>query len=711
MLLAHTLVYSQQKPPKKDKAPSQKELNDMMKEMEESMKGMSEEDKKLMESMKMKMPDMQTMKKTASFAAAHNAPEVLVPKRDAVRLAALPKTPLTRAAVPGYLSSVNKTLQTKLPQELTDSATKLYDAVRKKYPQPQAVATLAVGCWAFGRPALGLLLMGRACQDNPESADNLNNFAALLNMNGGEHLSLPILQYLNQLYPKNSTILNNLAHAWFGLGEINKASLYIDSTIRICAWHPQANQIKAAIAESKGNNEEAIKALKESIKKAYSSEKEEALKRLGYPLSGKDLAWNQALLKDPLSLSTFNMPGYPKTVDECLSGESTWELYRDQIMQLSQKVQAEMAEAAADYQAGVPRLLHAKAGSKVGPDPMLPPISAAKAALVLPNPADGALFAQVYRLQEELVNAQQVIDSFRAAYKIQLAEVQAKYDNKFGEGLPNPFEAACSDYTAIKNHYLNGVNSYLERLHTTYVKSLRQLLYDELYYYHNTMSPVQFASKEAEIKLRWLSGLHMRQPEFMDYERVVCLNKPPRSEGRFKLANFDDINCAYKDTMELICGTIINSCGRTIAKFEMDNLDLLGIANFSFGFETLSADREENRNFLDEFQRGSVEVGISRTQSLTEGPLQLQAETAMSGFIEFDRTGITDVGGKVAATVKVAVESSKGADGKSESGYDDITLQTPRIGEYRKVEAKAGVEAKISINSSYTISGTGLLSK
>src|SRR5512135_1263776 len=93
LLLVYTNTHSQQKPPKKDKAPSQKELNDMMKEMEESMKGMSEEDKKLMESMKMKMPDMQTMKKTASFAAAHDAPEVLVPKRDAVRLAALPKTP------------------------------------------------------------------------------------------------------------------------------------------------------------------------------------------------------------------------------------------------------------------------------------------------------------------------------------------------------------------------------------------------------------------------------------------------------------------------------------------------------------------------------------------------------------------------------------------------------------------------------------------
>jgi len=43
--------------------------------------------------------------------------------------------------------------------------------------------------------------MGKACNDDPTNTDNINNYAAMLSMNSGEHLAIPMLNYLNKKYP------------------------------------------------------------------------------------------------------------------------------------------------------------------------------------------------------------------------------------------------------------------------------------------------------------------------------------------------------------------------------------------------------------------------------------------------------------------------------------------------------------------------------
>ena len=65
-----------------------------------------------------------------------------------------------------------------------------------------------------------LFIMGKVCIDDVTDADNLNNYAAFLVMTGGEQAAIPILEYLDEKYPDNSTIKNNLGQAWFGLGDL-----------------------------------------------------------------------------------------------------------------------------------------------------------------------------------------------------------------------------------------------------------------------------------------------------------------------------------------------------------------------------------------------------------------------------------------------------------------------------------------------------------
>src|SRR5688500_6835761 len=113
LLISACIAFAQpkQKPPaKQDKAPTQKEMADMMKEMQEAMDDISPEDKKMMDSMGIKMPDMKKATKDISgisdrqLATAWEDENRVVPKKDAARIAAIPKN-VTSAQTGAYITS------------------------------------------------------------------------------------------------------------------------------------------------------------------------------------------------------------------------------------------------------------------------------------------------------------------------------------------------------------------------------------------------------------------------------------------------------------------------------------------------------------------------------------------------------------------------------------------------------------------------------
>lgn len=76
--------------------------------------------------------------------------------------------------------------------------------------------------------------------------------------------------------PRNSTILNNLGQVWFGLGDLDKAGKYPDSTINLYACHPLVQMTKAAIEEKIGNTSAAIDHVKIHTAFFHSWEAEQA---------------------------------------------------------------------------------------------------------------------------------------------------------------------------------------------------------------------------------------------------------------------------------------------------------------------------------------------------------------------------------------------------------------------------------------------------
>ncbi|MEO5563189.1 MAG: hypothetical protein ABIR18_07140, partial [Chitinophagaceae bacterium] len=317
MLLVTGAAFSQpsKKPAGKDKPPTQKEMDDMMKEMQQAMNEMSPEDKKMMDSMGIKMPSVKDIPKVSDkqLADAWVEEARLVPQKNVAKIAAVPAVP-TNAALPGFISKVHTAVAAKLNAAEKNDAEAVYQSLRQKPGMSAAVAS--IGFWIEGRPLVAIYLMGKACQDEPGNINTINNYASMLTMCGAEQAAIPILQNLNKRFPNNSTLLNNLGQAWFGLGDIDKSGRYLDSAVRMYAYHSQANYTKCLIAESKGNTTAAVDALMHSIKKSHSAAKESKLKKLGKKLSGKDVDFPFPMPQDPLGLEKFGWPQYPMNVDQ-----------------------------------------------------------------------------------------------------------------------------------------------------------------------------------------------------------------------------------------------------------------------------------------------------------------------------------------------------------------------------------------------------------
>jgi len=244
--------------------------------------------------------------KTVQEAVEENDVSASVPKRDMTRISMLPKKILTEAELVLFIKNIQDGVEKIISPAEKAEALKIYNDTKVQYKSTAVVANAASGCWMIGNWEKALFIMGKVCSDDVTDADNLNNYAAFLISAGAEHAALPILQYLNFKYPKNSTLLNNIGQAWFGLGEMEIAKKYLDSATMLYPHHSTANSTMSKIYESEGKTDKSIAFLKASLKETYDPEKEAELLRLGYKIKYADLPdFNYPMKRDPLGFIRF----------------------------------------------------------------------------------------------------------------------------------------------------------------------------------------------------------------------------------------------------------------------------------------------------------------------------------------------------------------------------------------------------------------------
>ncbi len=641
LLLFTATVFAQptKKPVAKEKAPTKKEMDEMMKEMDKMMSEMSPEDKKMMDSMGIKMPDIKQIKKSvagvtdAQLQKAFDDDERIVPAKDVARINTALSVTLSAAQMPAYINKTHQYVLTKLsPQTKTSAQEILQQLVQSKASLDNAAA----GLWMDGRPTLALYLMGEACKAKPTDAISLNNYASILTTCGAEHLALPVLYFLNRQFPQNSSLLNNIAQAWLGLGDIPRAGRTADSAIRIYPMHPQANLVISVIEESRGNIPAAITAARKAIAEAYSTEKESRLKKLGSPVKSEDLDWDPPMQKNVGGLDKFKWPRYPLSVDETRLSELEWTQFKDECNTRMNELRIKLATAEKEFERitglRMQQIVQAvQTGVRVQPMPGLAAKAMARLNYLVSDVDGNASFVFANEL-EKVLRATKRANELEDVLEEKQAMLDKKYEDKVGEGKENPLAAICAEENAIRNEFLKDANGGVQTAYRQYLHYTSKRISDMLYYYQFVQWPEQFEVTKISAQMAWLQQLKDQRPYFKP-KSSWCPPIVPKKPVFDSLQNFDDVACQYVSTMNLGVYKIVSSCSNLTGEFDFK------------GVKISLKDNVETGRFS-----GTAILGYSESV----GPKGLQLKGTAGGLVEWDNTGITDAGLVAGVAVKGA---------------------------------------------------------
>jgi len=680
-------------PPAKEKPPTKKEMDEMMKEAQKEMDQLSPEDKKEMEKMGIKMPSFKDVPKVndKQLAAAWENETLIVPKRNTMRIAAIPKK-VNDAGMKDYLAAIQKKVSPLLSPDVKITGEKVNSYIGANSKNPGEAGNMASALWIAGKQELALFVMGNFCIADPSNTDNLSNYASMLSMLGAQHLAIPLLNNLNLKYPKNSTLLNNLGQAWFGLGEISTAEKYLDSAIRIYAFHPQANLSKAAIEESRGNKTEAINLIKKSIIHSYSQEKEERLRKLGHKLTGKEVSLPKNPKADPLNLGGSAPPPFPKSIDECIALEPEWKSFRQRLKNEAAMLRNQATEAmktAFDMDQKRIKEVISSGGASA-----LVPIHASAAGLKLKEVTD-----EHDRKFTELMTKvtgffTQSGPSLKEQYDKEMEQLRKADNEQTGEGMPN--KDFCHMYKAAGDKYIRAYNGQMEPFFEETLVIQKTYLNEAIHWQMYAEWPERFEASKMLAKASWLEALTAETTSFISITNLRCASPPLAKAG--KLSQFEDVACSYNDTLDLKVIVFYQNCSRMTSKLNLKFAEYTRYDNFN---------RSEGDTYVGSTIIISAEKGFDELKT-EYGPLKLEAKIGAAIEMEFDREGVKDV--------NLLVEAKVGA------GHNVLDLDSKDVKDMNLPVAsilgkdvidntvEIGVKGRISlVSGKVSVNGTGLL--
>ena len=198
----------------------------------------------------------------------------LMPKKDITRINAIPKKKLSQADIGPYTANLYNKLMTK--GDAAEIA--IVKKVIAQSPKANDLGSASILSMMQGHPQAAMALSMKAVQTDISNPNWQNNMASLLTQYGYPEQAVPILQKLRNEFPDNSTVINNLAHAWLGLGEIDSAKTIIRKAGGLNPYHPETKQTEGVIEETTGNPVKAEEDYEESMENSLNSFTEQLIK-------------------------------------------------------------------------------------------------------------------------------------------------------------------------------------------------------------------------------------------------------------------------------------------------------------------------------------------------------------------------------------------------------------------------------------------------
>ncbi|MFN7687475.1 MAG: tetratricopeptide repeat protein [Sphingobacteriales bacterium] len=573
----------------------------------------------------------------------------IVPVRDDARINAVLKRDLSDGELKDFCWAVHEAVKKVMNPAAISQAEAIYSKMKAKYPSTEAMGNGAISCYLYNLTQQSIYIMGKVCSQDAGNANNLNNYAALLTNHGVEQGAIPILNYLHRKYARSPVILSNLSAAWMGLGEFKTAEKYADSCIKFFPGNAaQAHYVKSVVKESEGNRQGAIEELKKSIGESYSSEKANLLKKMGGELNASD--YKKTLPADALGLSKFGFPELPKSCEVAVNATQEWDAYNKNIeaaieeqKNKTERLKKEFDEKSIATYNAVMNSVKQKSGKS----------TYAFAANNNTNRSwdsyfktlSGEFFKKGEIFKKELARLEAINKKEIKQMDLAFADVSKRYQNVCGEGQNCPETEICRAYQEVHDQYMLRMNSQYQKYFTEYIdyqrKKTNELVYagrqfmeKEFYEYYASLSKLQF--------LGALKTVHYKKnyqiyPELGGFSKY-CINVKTNPFTNNELANWNDLNCNNRWEMTLpFCG-VATDCDKITFKFDV----LFAEGSYS---EDL---------FTGEWTNMTLEVGVGIGSKKVTDKLGVEiggAEVEIVGFIEIDRSGTSDYGGKVKAAI------------------------------------------------------------
>ncbi len=176
-----------------------------------------------------------------------------LPPRNSMALALIPSRTMTRDELKNFVHDLAANVKPAL----------------QKYYSTEDLSIASIGstgasnaaclAWYKGRPDVALELALAAADKDCDDILALSNLSGILDLCGFPYKAVPVLQYVKEKEPENSTVNNNLGQAYVKMGDIQKARAYLQEAIASSPDHPNANFTMAIISYAQGDKGAAQK--------------------------------------------------------------------------------------------------------------------------------------------------------------------------------------------------------------------------------------------------------------------------------------------------------------------------------------------------------------------------------------------------------------------------------------------------------------------
>ncbi len=267
----------------KDKMPTKAEMEEMKKNAKKVIQELRKQDPKLADAMEKKLEeDMKRIESSNRHGSPILQSQDSTPKLDREKIAMIPKIIITSQQRTSYIMKITDYFIKNIGTQLNKKMDSFYSALAIKGYTNVAIFNYGISLYPIGRTTPAFLLMLKCLSINPSNSYMQYNFASMLIIYSGAHISLTILQSLNKEFPNFPDLLNNIGQAWYALGDVEKAKTSINACLGFAVAHSQANTTMCHLNFKEGKKAEAKKNLEQAIKTGYNSTLENIAQKMNY---------------------------------------------------------------------------------------------------------------------------------------------------------------------------------------------------------------------------------------------------------------------------------------------------------------------------------------------------------------------------------------------------------------------------------------------